>query len=542
MESAEHHTDPPLPAGDGEENAQEPRFDAEHAEDVRSNDELASAAAHGLRWIAYARIAIELTLFGSMVILARLISPVDFGIFAIVVILQELALSIPSEGIGSALVQKKTITREHMRGGLLLCLAVGVILLVVTLVLAYFVFDPIFGSKTAWLAAATAPFYLLGAIYAAPTAVLRRALDFRRLSMIELLSSTVRAFATLALAIIGLNASALVFGSLASLAAAVVLALIFAPVPWPRWRPKEMRELLTFGGPASLASVAWAGFRNGDYAVIGATLGPALAGIYWRAYQLAVEYQRKITIAMAQIAFPVLARTAGVEEMLALRQRMVQLLAVVLFPLLAVLFLVAPTLVPWMYGSQWDAAVTPTQILVIGGASTLMIDACGSALMAVGRARTILGFGVAHFVFYVGTVLAVVHLGLTAVAIGGAVIHTLFLVVAYWLLLQGLVPNPIKVLWQDAAPALIGCVALVAVALPVNLLLESAHWAAVPHMFTVAASGGVAYLIVLRLLFPACSRDLHGVLRKLVPDRILNAFRRRPRLPMIGGPAPADKV
>ena len=416
------------------------------------------------------------------------------------------------------------------------------ILLVVTLVLSYFVFDPIFGSETALLAAATAPFYLLGAIYAAPNAVLRRALDFRRLSMVELLSSTVRAFATLGLAILGLNASALVFGSLASLAAAVALALVFAPVPWPRWRPKEMRDLLTFGGPASLASVAWAGFRNGDYAVIGATLGPAMAGIYWRAYQLAVEYQRKITIAMAQIAFPVLARTAGVEQMLALRQRMVQLLAVVLFPLLAVLFLVAPTLVPWMYGSQWDAAVTPTQILVIGGASTLMIDACGSALMAVGRARTILGFGVAHFVFYVGTVLAVVHLGLTAVAIGGAVIHTLFLCVAYWVLLQGLVKNPLKVLWEDAAPALVSCVALVAVALPLNRLFESASWPALPHMLGVAAAGGVAYMVVLRLLFPASSRDLHGVLRKLVPDRILNAFRRRPRLPMIGGPAPADKV
>jgi hypothetical protein len=49
-------------------------------------------------------------------------------------------------------------------------------------------------------------------------------------------------------------------------------------------------------------------------------------------------------------------------------------------------------------------------------------------------------------------------------------------------------------------------------------------------------------MIVLRLLFPGCSRDLHRVLRKLVPDRILNAFRRRPRLPMIGDPAPADKV
>ena len=117
MESAEQHTDPPLPAGDGDEHVEEVRSGAEHVDDVRSNDQLASAAAHGLRWIAYARIAIELTLFGSMVILARLISPVEFGIFAIVVILQELALSIPAEGIGSALVQKKKITEDHMRGG-----------------------------------------------------------------------------------------------------------------------------------------------------------------------------------------------------------------------------------------------------------------------------------------------------------------------------------------------------------------------------------------------------------------------------------------
>ena len=55
------------------------------------------------------------------------------------------------------------------------------------------------------------------------------------------------------------------------------------------------RDLLPYGGPAALATVAWTGFRNGDYAIIGAVLGPAQAGFYWRAYQLAVEYQSKIS-------------------------------------------------------------------------------------------------------------------------------------------------------------------------------------------------------------------------------------------------------
>jgi O-antigen/teichoic acid export membrane protein len=516
----------------------------EHSPDVQSNDELASAAATGLRWIAYARIAIEFTLLASMVVLARLIPPVDFGLFAIVVILQELALSIPAEGIGSALVQKKSITEDHLRGGLMLSLGVGLILVVFTLLLAAFVFEPVFGSRTALLAVATTPFYILGAIYAAPNAVLRRRLDFRRISMIELLVNAVRAFATVGLAIIGLNADALVFGSLASLAAGVMLALYFAPVPLPRWRPREMRDLLTFGAPASLASVAWAGFRNGDYAVIGATLGPNLAGIYWRAYQLAVEYQRKITIAMAQMAFPVLARTADMEQLLVLRQRMVQLLAVVLFPMLALLFVLAPVLVPWLFGSVWTPAVVPTQILVVGGASTLMIDACGSALMAVGRAKTLLGFGVAHFVFYVGTVLAVVHLGLAAVAIGGAVIHTLFLGVAYIVLLRGEVRSPLAVLWEDMKPALISCLALVALAVPANLALNAAGAPVVPHMAGVTAAAAAGYLLVLRIGFPASSDDLHRALRRLVPTRLLNLSRRRPRLlgGLIPGAAGADKA
>lgn len=516
---------------------------AAEAEDygkVHSNEQLTEAAASGLRWIAYARVAIELILLVSMVVLARLIGPEEFGMFAIVVILQELALSIPTEGVGSAIVQRKTITKDHLQGGLTMSIGVGLILSALTLLLAALVVKPVFGEETALLAVATTPFYLLGAIYAAPMALLRRRLDFPRLSLIDLSINATRAAATVALAVAGLGAEALVFGSMAALAVGLAMSLYFAPVPLPRWRSQAMRELLPYGGPASLASVAWAGFRNGDYAVIGASLGPTLAGIYWRAYQLAVEYQRKVAIAMAQVAFPLLARTAGMEELLALRQRMVQLLAVVLFPILALLFLLAPVLVPWLFGEVWEPAVVPTQILVLGGASTLMIDACGSALMAVGRARTLLGFGVAHFVVYIGSVLALVHLGLSAVAFGGAVVHTAFLVVAYVVLLKGKVRSPIRVLWQDMAPALVSCLGLAVAAVPADLALRAAGAAAFVHLALVGLAGCAGYFAVLRVLYPAPARDLVAAIRRLLPARSLRLFERLSwrRLLISGGGAP----
>jgi lipopolysaccharide exporter len=505
----------------------------EPAAGVLSNDELVGAAADGLRWVAYSRIGIELLLLFSLVFLARLIPPAAFGVFAVIIVVQELSQSMPMEGIGGALVQRKEIGRRHLQAGLAVGLVGGLALTALTVALSFAVVGPIFGQETELLMIATAPCFLLGAVYALPISVLRRRLDFRRMSMLEVVMNLTRAVGTLALALLGFDAPALVFGSMAGVVVGLILALVFAPVPWPRWHREEAKELFPYAWPAAAATVSWAGFRNGDYAVIAATLGSAAAGIYWRAYQLAVEYQRKITVAMTQIAFPILSRTAGPDEMLALRQRMVRLLTVVLFPLLALLVLLAPVLVPWLFGPAWDAAVVPTQILVVGGAATLVIDACGSCLMAVGRTRALLGYGIAHFIVYVGAVAFLVHLGLPAVAIGGAVVHSAFLGVAYILMLGDDVDHPLLVLWQDVEPALVSVVGLLVLALPANWALVNAGVPVVPHLLGTSVAAAVGYLLTLRIGHAAQARDLGKALRRILPDRLTAHFPRRPSRPVL---------
>ena len=84
--------------------------------------------------------------------------------------------------------------------------------------------------------------------------------------------------------------------------------------------------------------------------------------------------------------------------MFALRRRMVRLLTVVVFAPLTCLVLLAPVLIPWLFGPAWEPAVLPTQILAGAGAATVVIDAVGTVLMAAGRSRAMLGYGVAHFV------------------------------------------------------------------------------------------------------------------------------------------------
>ncbi|MDX6681601.1 MAG: lipopolysaccharide exporter [Solirubrobacteraceae bacterium] len=508
-------------------------------DDVRTNAELTEAAAGGLRWIMAARVITEVALLGSMVLLARLIPPSEFGIFAIVVIVQELALTMPMEGIGGALVQRRSIAREHLQAGLVLSLAVGVALALATLLLAVVAVDPLFGARTASLVMLAAPWYLLGALYAIPMAVLRRRLDFRRLSIIDLALYLSRAATMIVLAAIGLDAEALILGSMAGMAVAVAVALAFVPLPPPRWRRREMRELLPYGGPAALACVAWTGFRNGDYAIVGAQLGTAQAGFYWRGYQLAVEYQRKISTVMTQMAFPVLSRTEDAASMLALRRRMVQLLTVMLFPLLVLLAVLAPVAVPWLFGAPWQPAVLPTQILALGGAAVLVTDAVGSALMAAGRSRALLGYGVAHFVAYAGAVVVVARHGIAAVALAAAIVHCVFLVIAYHVLLRGERQHPLAVLGGDLAPAGVCCLALVAVALPADRALGAIGAPALVHMLAVAALGGAAYLAALRVGYPASWSDLATGIGRLLPRRRIAAGLRRlsPAFGRSGGPS-----
>jgi O-antigen/teichoic acid export membrane protein len=500
------------------------------AGDVRTNEELTAAMAVGLRWITYSRMGIEVLQVVSMIVLARLIPPAAFGMVATVAIVQELTLTLPMEGLSSALVQRPSITREHLRSGLLLGMVGGLLLAAATLLLSAAVVVPAYGVETAHLMELIAPCFLLGAATAIPLAVLRRRLDFKTTGLIAIVSTLSRTAVTVALAVAGLDAPALVLGTVAGLVVGLAMALRAAPIPLPGWNSNAVRELLPYGGPASLACLAWAGFRNGDYAIIGARLGPFQAGLYWRGYTLAVDYQRKVSTVMAEMAFPVLSRTAGKHEMHALRRRMVQLLTVTLFPLLVVLVLTAPIVVPLLFGPAWEGAVRPAQILAAGGAATLVIDAAGSTLAASGRSKAMLGYGVAHFAVYATAVWMVADRGLPAVAVTASVVHTIFLFAAYQLLLRDRPVAVLRALWGDVAAATTSCVAMLAASVPAALLLDDDIGVGpLVQLVLIGGVGTLAYLVALRVLFPAAWRDALTALRRLVPVAGLRLLARLPK-------------
>jgi lipopolysaccharide exporter len=488
------------------------------AGDSLAPQELRAQTLAGLRWVVIARPLAEVILILSMVVLARLVSPGEFGRYAVAAIAGSIAI-IPIAGVGAAVVQRPSLTREHLQGAFALSLAIGVGLAALTIVAATLVVAPVYGVRTAEFVRWASPLCIVVAAGAVPSALLRRRLAIRRSSVIELASTAARAAISIGLALAGLRGLSLVLGWLAGEVLEMALVWASAPPPLPIWRRGPIRELLSFGAPASLAAASWFGFRNCDYAIIGARLGPVPTGLYFRAYTLGVEYQKKVSNVMSTVGFPALARTRDREEMEALRGRMARMLTIILFPLLVLLAVEAPVVVPWLFGARWSPAVVPTQILAVGGASTLVIDSAGAALMAAGRSRALMAFGWGHFVVYAIAVFFVSPKGIVAVAIAAACVHSAFLFVSYALVVRGTGANPVATLWRDIKPAIVSSIAPAGAALPVSEGLRSAHVPAPLYVTVTSLAGALAYLLVLRVCFPASMRSLRGFVGHLTPRR-----------------------
>lgn len=502
-------------------------------EEPLSADEIRAAGLKGIRWSLIARPVVEVVLLCSMVVLARLVSPEDFGRYAVALVFGELML-IPGQGVGAALVQRQTTGPRYLQTGVALSVITCMTIAAVSWVLAGLIIKPIFDARTAELVRLSTVACLLNATNIVPMAVLQRQLAFRRLSILDVTNTVVRVAACLSFAIIGWGAVGLVLGGIVGGVASTILLMIWAFPPLPRFHRAEARDLSSYGAPAALAAMSWVGFRNCDYAIVGARLGPLQAGYYFRAYTLGVEYQSKVGLLMNSVGFPLIARANRGEEQAELRRRMVRLLTLVLFPALVLLAIVGPRFIPWLFGSEWTPVVVPTQILVVGGAVTLVINAVGTVLMAQGRTRAMLGYGWSHFATYAAVVVVVSPLGIAAVAAGAAVVHSLFLVVAYALLCarggRGVfrwLAHVLRELWSDIAPATVPSLAFVMVAIPISKLDAAGNLPIIGYLTMVSAAGFAAYLTAMRLLYPAALHSLVNLFRHLLPESFAPRFARR---------------
>jgi teichuronic acid exporter len=488
----------------------------EHLDDAS----LREAAVSGVRWIAIASATADTVQFLAAVALARMISPAEFGHAAVALILVPLASILTFEGFASALVQRKEIDHAHVQAATLASLAAGVLMTVASAVLVPPAAAAVFGERTADLIRLASPLFLIAAFSAVARAMLWRRLQFRVASLIQMASLLIGAVASVALAVAGLTGDAIVLGAMIGQVLATGLFLVAVPPVAPRWRRSQLRDILGFGGPAAAAGMLYVAITNVDYTILAARLTAAQTGFYWRAFQLGVVYQDKISGVFMRLAFPVYSRTKDVDALRQLHERASRVHAAVVVPLLAVFIVIAPDVVPWLFGDHWRPAVLPAQILSVAGMIAAILTGFAQVMLAAGRPRALMTFNVVVLAVYAGAVWVTAPHGIVPVALAVVGLYAGMLAVVYGILFRRVIGMPINRMVADLGPAVVGSAALVAAGFPLAELLRSAELPVPLLAATVAAAGLSLHALVLRTLFPAVWSDLGALARRVLPARL----------------------
>jgi O-antigen/teichoic acid export membrane protein len=485
-----------------------------------NGDRLREATVSGVRWFTLARIATEALQLISAVALARLVSPADFGNASVALILIPLAVILTYEGFGSALVQRKLIDTGHFEAATLTSLATGIALSLLVYFLAPVVAAPIFSDEISHLIQVAAPAFALAGLGAVSRARLSRNLDFRPISIIETGALAVGAGVAIGLAALGLGGEAVVIGAVAGIAFTSLAMVAVSPPGRPRWRRRQMVEVSRFGAPASAAGLLYVAISNVDYAVLAARLNPAQVGIYWRAFQIGVLYQDKISGIMMRLAFPIYSRTSNLDEMKALHERATRIHGAVVVPLLAILIVTAPELIPMVFGDAWRAAIEPTQVLAVAGMIAAILTGYSQVMLAAGRPRALLIFNCVVLVAYGLAVFATARQGLVTVALAVVGVHVAMLAAVYLVLFRRVLGMPVGRLFTDLAPAVATAALVLAVGLPVADLMRGAGAAPVLVVLAAGLAGCFAQALALRAFFPEVWSDISRLLRRLLPNRL----------------------
>jgi PST family polysaccharide transporter len=481
----------------------------------------------GVRWLALARLATEVIVLGSSVLLARLVSPAEFGLAAVVRIVPAFAVILTFEGLGTMLVQRAQVGQEHLRTAAALSLLAGAGLSLATFLVAPLVAGPLFGSQSVDLLQLTAPAFLLAAPGVVPRAMLQRRLDFRRLTLVQVTALALGSIASVALALSGLEAEALVLGPVIATYLEASLLFLLAPSPMPRLERRAASEILSFGLPAALAGAAYVARRNVDYVILGASLPPAAVGYYYRAFQVGAEYQSRVTNVMMLVAFPVFSRTADQETMRSLRLKIVRTNAILVFPLLTAFVITAPVLIPFVYGEEWNDAVVPAQILALAGLALAILSGTEPLTLAAGRPRLLLRFNVVFLIAVAVAAATASTFGLIAVCIAIALVHVAALIGGQHYLVNRILDVPLRQLWDDLSPALMPTAAMAAAG---TVLFVLGRRTGLPDLAVVAATvavGALAYAMCLRALHPGVWVEMRRLARR---------FSGRPQRGAAGGP------
>ncbi|MDD5679791.1 MAG: MOP flippase family protein [Candidatus Omnitrophica bacterium] len=351
------------------------------------SDQLIRKTGKGVAWNMLGQAIQQAISFSMILVLARLLDPKDFGIFAMVLVFTEFVGPLREWGFQAALIQKKEIDEEYKSTAFWAMCGTGLFLYLISVACASPVSLFFNNNQLKNILPVIAVSFLLSPFGGVQWAMLNREMKFKVLAIRNTVAALGYGIITCVLAFKGFGVWALVWGF-------VIRELLWSAIFWVvyDWHPlfkfnkAKFKEMIRFGLNCIGSSILGRIIDNIDNLFVGKFLGAIKLGYYNLAFNTVSQPKTKFVYQITRVIFPAYSLIQHDDEkMKTAYQNTIKVIMMAITPLLAILFVSADSFVSVFYGSKWLPAVLPIQIMCFYAFLHTIANPASSVFLSKGR-------------------------------------------------------------------------------------------------------------------------------------------------------------
>ena len=399
------------------------------------------------------------TRFGTVAVLARLLSPEDFGLVAMTVVITGFVSMFADAGLSTATIQREEITPEQVSTLFWVNVLLGTVIATVTAALSGLVAAFYGEERLQGITIALATTFILGGLSIQHQALLRRQMRFKALASIEVGSMVLGSVVGIVMALMGYGYWALVAMPIATIAGTLVMVWIAMP-----WRPgraynfRETRPMLKFGGDILTFNIVNYFSRQADTLLIGWYWGAVSLGFYDKAYTMLLLPIKQINGPLAAVAIPALSRArSDSAQFVRFFLSAVQMVASSCIPMVLGIALFADELVLLWLGPKWLECADLFRLLAVAAAVGAVNNPVGWFLISTGQTQRFRRLGIFNSTIIVSAFAIGLPQGARGVAIAYSIVMALLMVPMWWYTLRSS-PVHLRQLAAALAPPVFSCI------------------------------------------------------------------------------------
>lgn len=325
----------------------------------------------GVSWSAIDNVVQTGVTFLVSIVLARLLSPDDYGLIGIIAIFTTVCTALINGGFTTALIRKKDATDDDYNTAFIVNLGISLVLYAIIFLSSPLIADFFKREELIALTRVSSLGMIIGALALVQQTRLTKRIDFRSQTKITLIASVVSGIVGIVMALLGFGVWSLVAQQLMShILRTVLLWIINKWIPHLKFSSRSFHDLFGFGWKMMVSNVLNTVWKELYQVVVGKFYNPAILGQYTRSKQFSKLLSSNLTSVIQRVTYPVLSNIQDNKERMVTAYK--KIIKITMFLTAVSMFFLGAIAEPLLYcliGPKWHEAAVYLPLICISGSS-----------------------------------------------------------------------------------------------------------------------------------------------------------------------------